>query len=954
MAKAQLGPAVRYLRGLAIHSQDRADSDLLSTFLSDNDQPAFAALMRRHGPMVLAVCRRALGNEADADDAFQATFLVLARRAASIRNRESLAGWLHGVAHRMAHKSRRAADRRRKHEARSLPASPAKPEWAAAWREVQALLDAEIACLPAIYREPFVLCCLESQSCAEVARKLGHKEGTVWSRVARARKLLQQRLGGRGITLTSALAAVAIANDVTAAVPPELASATVRAAARIGTGPLLGNVSMLLKGESKLMLGTKLKALTVLLFVTGFIIAGFWATNWQDAAAQERPVQKPKVRSTVSAPAGAPEANGEDGEMRTIRGRVVGPDGSPLAGAKIYYWAGKAVHPRDEVRATTGADGKFQFTVKQPRNRPEVVVARAEGLGSDWISLGKPSANDEVTLRPAREVVPISGRILSQEGKPVEGVSVQIVRAGKLGKGDLAGWFQSSVKWLEKHRYVMENELATVPGTLTGVTAERTTDKGGCFRLEGAGADRVLVLDVSGPGIGRVQIFVASLPRLAKDDRAGTTGLYGPTFEHIVGPARVVEGTVLDKETGKPLTGVLVVGRVPRMGYARGWEVKAVTDAKGNYRLEGLAKDQEYHIIACGLKGQAYLPREEIASDAEGLKPLRVDFALDRGTFVEGRLVDRDTGKPVRGTVHYYPMPGNDRYKSPLRGKMVTLLGSQDVGKDGTFKLLVSPGPGVVRANGLDESYVPAVISPEDKRRGVGDYLTVEYEEVFAMVPTAGHANRFFVANGKGEGLRFDLTLVKGHRATGSVLDPDGRPAGKILGGVLRANLSLRSAAKVKLDGQAGMYSASGLDPRVPQTLVFYQPEHGLVSHVEARGGAKELPAAHLQPWGKVQGRLLDPDGKPLVGARVGADFVDREGNHFHVGFGPLSKPIAVDGKGRFQMEGFVPGLTFKLHILDPRQPNSGLIIHEIGGLTFTAGQTRELADLRIKLPRIE
>src|SRR5262249_44213015 len=146
---------------------------------------------------------------------------------------------LHGVAYRMAKNAQRAAARRRRHESHAAPAAPPNPAWEAAWHEVQALLDAEIDRLPAAYREPFVLCCLENQGCAEVARRLGVKEGRVGSRLAKARQPLRQRLAGRGVDLPAVLAAAALAPaDATAAVPPPLAAATVTAALSAAQGAL--------------------------------------------------------------------------------------------------------------------------------------------------------------------------------------------------------------------------------------------------------------------------------------------------------------------------------------------------------------------------------------------------------------------------------------------------------------------------------------------------------------------------------------------------------------------------------------------------------------------------------------------------------------------------------------------------------------------------------------------
>src|SRR5262249_48895550 len=150
--------------------------------------------------------RRVLRHEQDAEDAFQATFLVLARNAGSIRKREALASWLHGVAYRTAMKAKRSAARGRDHEARLRAVTPPGP--GPTWDEVQAGLDEEVQQRPACFREAFVLCVLEGKSTADAAAKLGVKEGTVKSRVNRARRALQRQLDRRGIKLAALLAAL--------------------------------------------------------------------------------------------------------------------------------------------------------------------------------------------------------------------------------------------------------------------------------------------------------------------------------------------------------------------------------------------------------------------------------------------------------------------------------------------------------------------------------------------------------------------------------------------------------------------------------------------------------------------------------------------------------------------------------------------------------------------------
>src|SRR5262249_45036987 len=154
-------------------------------FVTHGDQAAFAELVARHGACVWAVCRRVLGQDQDAEDAFQAVFLILGRKAGAIRKRESVGSWLHGVAYRTAMKVRRAAGRRQAREKRAGAAArePPPPEQAAA-RELQRLLDEELARLAEKYRAPFVLCCLEGLTRVEAARELGWAEGTVSSRLA--------------------------------------------------------------------------------------------------------------------------------------------------------------------------------------------------------------------------------------------------------------------------------------------------------------------------------------------------------------------------------------------------------------------------------------------------------------------------------------------------------------------------------------------------------------------------------------------------------------------------------------------------------------------------------------------------------------------------------------------------------------------------------------------------
>jgi RNA polymerase sigma factor (sigma-70 family) len=239
MAQSQRNSVLTRLRiaFLAKDSGQVTDADLVGRFAARRDEAAFGALMERHGQLVLQVCRRVLHHDADADDAFQATFLVLARKAPSLRVGQSLAAWLYGVALRCARDLRKVAMRRRKHEERAASnRSLEAPAADAALHELQGLLDEEIERLPEKYRAPFLCCCLEGQSRGEAARALGWKEGTVSGRLARVREILQRRLVARGLTLSAALGAIALVLAASASVSASLTGKTTQAALAFAAG----------------------------------------------------------------------------------------------------------------------------------------------------------------------------------------------------------------------------------------------------------------------------------------------------------------------------------------------------------------------------------------------------------------------------------------------------------------------------------------------------------------------------------------------------------------------------------------------------------------------------------------------------------------------------------------------------------------------------------------------
>jgi RNA polymerase sigma factor (sigma-70 family) len=211
------------------------EGKLLERFVAEGDETAFAALVTRHGPMVLGVCRRILRDDHAVEDAFQATFLILVRRAGAIKNGEQVGHWLHGVAHRVAARARAQAAYRSAHETTSQKVVELRPDSAddeVGRRDMRAVLDEELARLPNSLRSPVVLCYLEGLTHDEAAAQLRWPVGTVRSRMARARDLLRERLVRRGFATDGAALSAALASQP---VPVTLIDSTVQASLAFAT-----------------------------------------------------------------------------------------------------------------------------------------------------------------------------------------------------------------------------------------------------------------------------------------------------------------------------------------------------------------------------------------------------------------------------------------------------------------------------------------------------------------------------------------------------------------------------------------------------------------------------------------------------------------------------------------------------------------------------------------------
>jgi RNA polymerase sigma factor (sigma-70 family) len=320
MPSGQLGSLMQHLRRLVggAAGADTPDALLLQQFTEQADEAAFGSLVARHGPLVLGVCRRVLHDEHQAEDAFQAVFMVLAKRASAIRRPEALSSWLYGVAYKASARLRAGSLQRYTQESQ-VPAmgdpNSSEPDALseATRRELRAVIDEELSRLPDKYRLPMILCYLEGKTNEEAARQLNWTKGTVSGQLARARDLLRNRLARRGVALSAGILATALAqNAASASVSQALLASTVQGAILFNAGKATGVSAALAHSTLQSMFAAKVKVAAAVLVIVGALAGTGGVVAYQAWHGDT----KPQATAAPLAPTGevkqAPEAKNLD------------------------------------------------------------------------------------------------------------------------------------------------------------------------------------------------------------------------------------------------------------------------------------------------------------------------------------------------------------------------------------------------------------------------------------------------------------------------------------------------------------------------------------------------------------------------------------------------------------------------------------------------------------------
>ncbi len=608
------------------------EGQLLGRFVSDRDESALEALVDRHGPMVLGVCRRLLANPADVDDAFQATFLILVRKARALRDFHRLGSWLHGVAYRVAVRARADAVRRRALEQHgSRPESEPEfhtPDRLAAQAELRAVLDQEIARLSSAHRTALVLCDLEGRSQQDAARLLGWSEGALRGRLARARRKLRDRLERRGIAPALLPAGAPLLSNT---IGPSVSSALIETTTRAGMATILAgraappagsvisaSVAALAQGVIHTMTLSQVKVLITMAILAALGLITVGKLVRADRSAVENNAPQPIARAAPLRQAHK-AGDAEPAKTRTLDvvGQVRDGKGQPIVGAKVVLAYSSS--PRGHLPATTDAAGRFVFPHPDRDSRLGrwSVSVEAPGFAPSWTMVVPKGEIPSIDFQLSTGR-PFHGRVLDNKGQPVAGVSV-------------------SARWEECY----------------SLDWKAVTDAEGRFVWPDAPHEGEIQFDLGHPGYNRA--------------RGRTAAAAAGKADLTINARPRVRGAVLDAESNQPVAAFTVI---PATSFADGREInwqrrRGVKGSEGHYEIIPSPIDQPGMVYHVRVEAEGYAPAiSRPIQPAEG--EVILHFTLKKARDISG-IVRLPDGMPAAGADVYIDGEGYtfDRARGP-------------------------------------------------------------------------------------------------------------------------------------------------------------------------------------------------------------------------------------------------------------------------------------------------
>jgi protocatechuate 3,4-dioxygenase beta subunit len=726
-----------------------------------------------------------------------------------------------------------------------------------------------------------------------------------------------------------------------AAVPGPLVSSVVQAAALSAAGGAVADVASaevtaLLQGAHQAMTSNKLNIITLLIIAIGVIGTGFGFASHRPGAVQaaemareESPQAQPAPPPAAADPSAPDKKESKAKGLAEVHGRVLDPDGRPVAGAKVYLSSSdkEATYP---LRATSDGDGRFTFRYPLSGSTnhdsadqvpPLKALAVAQGYGCAWESVGP--ANKELTLRLVKDAA-VSGRIIDGDGKPVANAKLAVDRVAAFTGANEPGIVYAST--LPLTLYPLDS-VKGWPGPLPDQGVVLTTSADGRFTLTGVGPGRIVSLHLEAPGIATTDLGVVS----------------GTPVQHVAVPSRPIRGVVRDKTSGQPLAGATVF-----FGFDGGWWAnaleeepeerlrwgKSVTNKEGRYELLGLAKPLNFKVLAVTpAKGKLYFRREVELRDTPGLAALVADIDMVEGVTVRGRITNKATHKPIVGArVVYYALSGN-----PFVSREALYSGAITE-PDGSYALTVHPGPGVIGVICRNpDAYMQALVTTKE----INDFFSFKLPDpnnetwLHMAVGTGRHpllqadysALVLLEPKDGDKALVKDIALERALERKGRVVGPDGQP---ILG-VTVTGLSNREQGRLTETLQGTEFTVRGINPRRTRIITFHHKEKNLGCCLKELPDEKLGPlTVKLQPCGSISGRIVDSDGMPVLASR-----------RVYV-FGPEAAHwLTLDKEGRFHVKGLLPGLEYSVN-------DNKRVCVLLDGVVVEPGKHKDLGDIKV------
>ncbi len=866
-----------------------SDSELLGRFAATRDESAFAALTERYGGLVYGTCRNLLRHEHDAEDAFQATFLVLAQRAGSIHQGEALGGWLYRVAYRVSLRVRRSAERRRQREERVAKPDETRPPGELAWRELQGMLDEELNRLPEKYRVPFVLCCLTGRSKAEAAAELGWKEGTVSSRLAQARERLRVRLARRGVALSAILSGLALSPGGSAGVPAALMNAT----RSIFTTRPIGVPAAAAQAVVRSMTFGRLKIPVALVLLLGLGLGAI--------AALRKPAD-PESTTPISAPAVAVvPAEVAPTNTMSVSGSVVGPGGQIVPDARVAVVVSR--NPEigdlpimgniDQVRLGDGAaDRKGEFKLNVPQtthsNFRLTAVAWAPGFALTSETILDPtivSKNEHAIPLELVRGFKVRGRFVDRDGTPIPKLQARI--AGLVR----AGWTGSNLIFHDPPN-------AAIPGW----PADVTSDANGDFSI---------------PDIGPITQIVFQI----RDERYSpqwlglVTGNAMQAEPHLirVAPLRELEGRLVAADTKEPIAGATILAEVGTAPALPG-HVVGKTDAQGKFVVRPFP-GAVVRVNVIPPTGSPFLASIQETTFAIGTLNHNVELESPRGVLIRGTVREADNLKPVAGADIQYHWSSTVNSKLQLAQTGSWPTPSMRTGEDGSFVIAVWPGRGGLIAKAREPDFIHVETSVGELT-GTTPGIPIFPDAIARLDLKRNESPR-----------QVNLEFRRGVTRSGVVKQSNGQPVRQ---GVLFSPTYIGTGDEVKghpIRVRNGMFELPGCDPTAKIPVYVFDPD-------SKEGAVATLSASEteirLAPSVSAVFRPVDAKGKSVPAPKAEMFILLRNGfNPFDVATPrtenrpwlsmeierAVGQPYAPKrvADGEYEFDRLIPGATYSL-----------------------------------------